>query len=787
MNSGPARALSAIAGWLLPAIALAAFDPSPLLADVAADVRSFGAVCDGKSDTAAAFQKAYDALTAAGGTIVVPAGATCAIGNDGVEPKSKVALRCEKGSRLRALPGARAMFRTRQTLDDWSVTGCEFDLGGVAVGAWESSAAEQGGARWSFRDNFVHGISSTEGESLVSVRLDCTLARGACQVTGNTIVGSGNAARRDTCLTVSAGGFIGSGTQLLGNYLDGCGANCLEVRSPGGVVATGNVLTRCFAGAVKNSSLNSVWSGNQLSTVGKDAGAVMTIVDTIGNQVIVGNQFAFNPHSSAPAIHAIARGANLAGLYIDGNYAAQGIWFDAQGSCAGGTCGSEACDDDGGCAACGGSCTGFGIFDHDHVANLIITGAIRIESATNLVVQGNIVIGRARAGSKSPILITNPRDDAPSGGIVVSGNQLAKWALPSTPLACIEFDDAGGGGFAGVTITGNSCGQDAAVAPGVRINGVRLTRPPRVWRSILIADNNFTHTLDALVGFDTPELRSATRLSGNLGLDAGDAQPVVESFRSVGDGVPAFAVVALAAGAAAAVDVASTAATNAVGCALEAIPGGASGPVAVGGVADCLVTGAESAIASGDALALRGRPGFLAKARPGERVFGYALDSNAGTRPMLVLIQPTAAAGAMTSVARTRVDTTRGSVLETDPSLAVPLTASKTYALDGLLRVQTEDAQSALATAALVPAGSTLDLVLRKEPTEAGHSSLLRETSTGPALVPLGTGDNVVSLAGTLSTAASAGALALRWAQANASGGPVVLQAGSWLRATELP
>src|SRR5262249_15011239 len=124
----------------------------------ARDVRSFGAICDGTTDSAAAFQAAYDALAVAGGTILVPGSVTCAIGGAGVEPKSKVALRCEGGARLRALPGARALFRTSQTLDDWSVSGCDFDLNGVAVSAWESSGGGHGGARWSFRDNTVHGM-----------------------------------------------------------------------------------------------------------------------------------------------------------------------------------------------------------------------------------------------------------------------------------------------------------------------------------------------------------------------------------------------------------------------------------------------------------------------------------------------------------------------------------------------------------------------------------------------------------------------------------------------------
>lgn len=151
------------------------------------DVRSFGAVCDGRTDAAPALRRAYEQLAKTGGTIVVPAGVRCAIGGDGVEPRSRVALRCENGGGFVARSGVRALFRTGATLDDWSVTGCDFDLNGVAATAWESSGAEHGGARWEFRDNTVHGVPPGKGEPLSLVRLDCTLASGPCVIAGNTI------------------------------------------------------------------------------------------------------------------------------------------------------------------------------------------------------------------------------------------------------------------------------------------------------------------------------------------------------------------------------------------------------------------------------------------------------------------------------------------------------------------------------------------------------------------------------------------------------------------------
>lgn len=615
------------------------------------DVRVLGAACDGRTDDAPALRRAYEQLGRDGGTIVVPAGARCAIGGDGVEPRSRVGLRCERGGGFVALPGARALFRTTATLDDWSVRGCDFDLAGIAVPAWESSGGQQGGSRWEFRDNTVRGAPPGPGEPLSLVRIDCTLASGPCVIQGNTIFGSGSAERRDTCLTVGAGGFVGFNTQVLGNYLQDCGGDCLEVRRPGGITANDNTLVRCFDNAADDASLNSVWTGNQMSTTGPDAGAVLSIHDTIGNQVIVGNQLNANPKSKAPAVHAVAMpGAHLAGIYLDSNYAAQGVFFDARGRCGGGTCDGAACDDDAGCGACGGTCSDYGLFDHDHIANLIVTGEITVENATNLVVQGNIIIGIAGAGPSSAIRLVNPRSARPDGGIVVADNQIGKRTIARSSLACIELDDVGGGGFAGVNITGNVCGEDPAlppVRPGAPPIGVRLTRPPQTWRSIVIAGNNFGATAPALAGFDSPRLRAATRLSGNVGLGAGDAQPVVESFAAA-TALDAFAVVATARSADLAVEPAASGAP-AIGCTLDDAAAGSTVPVAVGGIADCTTAAsATEPVTRGDALAA-GAAGTLRPARPGEPVLGRALESSERSRPLRVLIQPVAPAAAASS------------------------------------------------------------------------------------------------------------------------------------------
>ena len=159
------------------------------------------------------------------------------------------------------------------------------------------------------------------------------------------------------------------------------------------------------------------------------------------------------------------------------------------------------------------------------------------------VVQGNVVIGAAGEGAASAIRLVNPRGGAPNGGIVVADNQIGKRTGPKSDLACIVLDDAGGGGFAGVTISGNTCGEDPALAPrgAAPPVGVRVARTPGAWRSVLITGNNFGATRAGLDGFTSPEVRAGTRVSGNAGGDAGDAPTLADAASSARGAVVAHA------------------------------------------------------------------------------------------------------------------------------------------------------------------------------------------------------------------------------------------------------
>ena len=241
-------------------------------------------------------------------------------------------------------------------------------------------------------------------------------------------------------------------------------------------------------------------------------------------------------------------------------------------------------------------------------------------------------------------------------------------------LACIEIDDVGGGGFAGVTITGNTCGEDPALAgPGRPAPpvGVRLARTPRTWRSVLIANNNFGATREGLAGFASPEVRAATHVSGNVGTGPGDAPTLADA----GSGSPDVRIAHLRAD----------------------------------------VVRAESVVPA------------------------------------------------------------------PEPALALELAAHATYAIEGHLRIRAAGPTTGLALDLGAPRGATASVVARASGDAAGV--LL---TGSPAMLPLAAGDDAVSLSGTLSTG-DAGTFALRWAQGTAQPSPLVLQAGSWLRATKLP
>jgi hypothetical protein len=116
-----------------------------------------------------------------------------------------------------------------------------------------------------------------------------------------------------------------------------------------------------------------------------------------------------------------------------------------------------------------------------------------------------------------------------------------------------------------------------------------------------------------------------------------------------------------------------------------------------------------------------------------------------------------------------------------EPALALAVAAGRTYAIDGHLRVRAADARTGIALDLAAPRGATASLVARA----SGDAAGVLLTGSAGTLV-LAAGDAAISLSGTLTTG-DAGTVTLLWAQATAGAAPLVLQSGSWLRATELP
>ena len=101
------RTLTLVIAFLLTPLATlpAADQEKPLAGQAAFDIRSFGAIGDGKTVNTAALQKAIDACHAAGGgRVVVPAGVFV---SGSIQLKSHVVLKVEKDATLRGSPDIR--------------------------------------------------------------------------------------------------------------------------------------------------------------------------------------------------------------------------------------------------------------------------------------------------------------------------------------------------------------------------------------------------------------------------------------------------------------------------------------------------------------------------------------------------------------------------------------------------------------------------------------------------------------------------------------------------------
>lgn len=608
------------------------------LSGVLYDVRGFGAKCDGVTDDRAAIQSAIDTLSASG--LEIGISGTCVVGGAGLEIKDGMHVRCHGGGALKADPGITTtngiFWSTTPGTDFWSIEGCEIDANGVAVPAINFSGD---GVGYRIRRNYVHGAPTTGTTPYSHVRFDqAPVGIPAPVFEGNWVVGSGADARNDTCVTAVLLGNLGAANVVIrDNHISSCGETCLEVN--GGDAFSGsvvdNVLDFCSNYGIWSSIWNGVIEGN-LVHVSSKATHLYALSD---NLRISGNNF--TDVRGATAVHVVAAsGKRRAGLYVVDNYASNGIWLDSQGKCTGGTCGGEPCDDSAGCSGCGGTCGSYGIFDHNDVSHNVVTGKIRAENQTNLVVGHNVVIGQFSRGETSSLEFVNPTSERVNGNILISGNQLSKRdaGRASSTVNAITFDDAGGGGFESVVVTGNGLG---GTGPRERQdNGIKLVNSPDPWGATIVG-NSFVAT-DALVGFDTDAALLGTFLGMNSGLDPDDVESVLKALSNRTASLAKWSAVEPASGANDAVRQASAGSKTAIGCSMgpDSPAEGATIRVAVGGYAKCLIDGSETAVTRGDPLKVGSTAGKLVKATPGESIVGYAMETVSADGAGRVLIQP---------------------------------------------------------------------------------------------------------------------------------------------------
>lgn len=612
------------------------------------DVRSLNAVCDGSTNDRAEIQAVIDAVAALpnGGTISVPGGVVCGIGGAGLELKDKVGIACGANGGFVALSGITTtngiLYSTATGLDFWAVEGCSLDQGGQAVGAINASGDGQG---FRIRRNRVFGGPTSGTTAYNIIRADHALLGVPPIISENVVTGSNTDARDDTCMAVVANGLAGLGSAdnpiITDNVLSACGGDGLNI-SGLGVSVIGNTIFGLDHG-IYYSGGNGIFTGNLVAVGASSTAVAQFFCASCANARIVGNQLAVSNGGAWGLIARSESGSNVAGLFVANNYAANGVWLDSRGKCTGGSCSNESCDSTGGspgCSACSGTCGTYGTFDHNEISDLIVTNKLKIENATNIVVANNGFIGQlANSETRSIIEFENPEASSPDSGIQVNGNQVTVKDNTGATVSCFEFDSVGGGGFAAVTVTGNGCG--GAGTNETADQGILLTNSPNPWSRVLIAGNNFGYTTNALVNAGTDAFLLGTTLSGNLGLQPDDPDPVIKVLENRTASLAAWSVVEPSSGANDAVAQAGASTANAIGCSIADAPSsGTAIKVAIGGVSKCLVNGSGTSVTRGDALMMSSTAGKLVKATTGARVFGYAQESVSTDTSARVLINP---------------------------------------------------------------------------------------------------------------------------------------------------
>ncbi len=366
MSSSLVRALGALS--LLAALATA----SPASAALSVDVTQLGARCDGVTDDTAAFQTARNKVNAAGGgTITLPANATCLIRADAAGIGTATAL-VGSNTTLRAATHGWSLFSVGNGSAGSSISGVTFDgasivTRGLEVGRGATDFAMRGGgvtnvlqptdsadpnynqmpigirvegdgARQTYDGVAISNVVGTHGTPgwayPVARGMLLDNGGGAVGVSKNVTVQNSSfseVAPKDDgdCLVIQGTGETNAGLQVLNNTFDRCHKRALKLQV-GGVTVRGNTINNPFVG--DNAYVARPTSDDLYGPDGKPAYGMFALVSIFqSNTVFAGNTLT-GPGGAYEGVEVSAPSGGLTGLSITDNVLVNGSGFTYRGS-----------------------------------------------------------------------------------------------------------------------------------------------------------------------------------------------------------------------------------------------------------------------------------------------------------------------------------------------------------------------------------------------------------------------------------------------------------------------
>lgn len=594
-------------------------------------VQSTGALCDGTTSDVTVINALIDTVNAAGGgTITIPKNVVCGVGVGGLTLKSNVSF--SGGGKLKAVAGiTNWILGSSSAVSNVVIDDIQFDLDQVAaVPAFSLATASTGIV---IRDSLVTwdgdddtSANFTSAFSLVVV--NCAASKPsqegtqalACKFTNNRIQGTNVDAAEDTCLTwtsLNAGSLDATAT-IEGNTIEACGGYGISFPTNGTVVnVVGNDISQTLDDAINvtNSLAQSIIASNTVSCAfGADCVATMNMAAT--NNTLFSADVVPVLSDSGPSMTFTGSGG---GLFIFGGYYADGLFFDSSANSAP---------------------------DHVFVKDIVTnTGGtrsgIKIENPSDFLVSGYQDVTAAGASTYVGIEMI-ATTTATAKNVVIEGNVLRGAHNGSGNTTCVKVD-ATAGGFLNVMLNNNLCGAAANVTTGYALTGTGGTNS-----DFSILDNQFLGGMNALSGFDTAALIATTTIANNRGLQPEDREAVVKTLTNRTASLAQYSVVEPDSGANDAIKQAAISTINPIGCLVgpDATSSGTAVYVAIGGVATCLIDGSGTTVTRGDPVKMSSTAGKLVKAVPGDRYFGYAMETVSSNSSGRVLISPLGSPGA---------------------------------------------------------------------------------------------------------------------------------------------